>query len=203
MNSATNFFRIKAYGTCPITTCSLHAQGCNEAVPSDSRVSMDPTTWAIQAVQNKKEGYPDENLCVRCSNGDQTIDQDFTVKQNSVCVNDAPVELRSADVQSKTFNFDADSTDKVLIQVGMKMLFLNEEEAICPLTECTLHSATSTQCSTEVYNAFGNIKLSSDAGSYKIKATNYVEVGYKEHFCVKCTNGFTSATKRFTYTQNA
>ena len=68
---------------CPINNCWIYAADCVTALtaPMDTFITMgaaDP--WAIQVIKITQPGYSFDDVCYKCTNGEQSIDRILKIR---------------------------------------------------------------------------------------------------------------------------
>lgn len=122
------------------------------------------------------------SACIQCSHADQTIQKDgFTVVQSSKC---QYVLSKASVVIPDQFLTYLDSPYPHVIGNGWDSYFNSTDANKCPITKCELKAKG---CIEPFISDNVSIRLLSP---WYIYASRSTVDGYKETFCVSCSNGF-------------
>ena len=178
---------------CPLTVCTIHAENdCGGSTLSSTEITLsDKNTNPWTLTLSTMDAFS-TNVCLRCTNGDQTVDLDNWTIMNNGCgaLTSDTLDGVIPDI-TVAYNEGADHT----AAIDYDTVFGNPDTADCPFLACFLLLA---DCNEEVdittsYPSFADEVYIDFDGLTLMVETDHA-AGYSYTLCLWCSNGEYLAT---------
>jgi hypothetical protein len=183
-----NTFFLSSTGSCDPTSCTLYGVGCSTAYstayPSGKLTIATSSTWAITSLRNSNINWV-ENVCLKCTNGQQTINYDNyqVVQSNNQCYTSLTIKSTPAATNPKVLAY---SSSPATATVGLWTDFVTNSQTspTCDPLSCSLLAVGCVNTYASVY-PFGMLSITSPT---TVTGNTNSHTAWTETVCVKCTN---------------
>jgi hypothetical protein len=175
------FFTLTDDANCPLSTCSVLADGCAGAY-GGGHLSWDGL--GFKADMNVEEGYT-ETVCIECSTAVQSNGADPTFQYSGMTITQlmscgVALEVNSGVTKEFSQSYDAVTTTA---DVGVFSDFFTELESTCAVSGCLIKNQG---CSDAYSGSHVSVAV---ATPWTLTVDRNVGAGYSETFCLVCSNG--------------
>ena len=126
--SWSNFFQTSDSTNCPITSCSLSLRGCTGSPTYSSMSSSSP--FGITSQRNVQAGYT-EQLCVTCTNLQDSINYDLLVVEQKNC--GSALSIASPALSSHSMVWSSSPSSETIAS-SYSSIIANADTTYCPIS---------------------------------------------------------------------